>query len=471
MKKYTLDKIAEITNGRLIGDGSIEIILVVSDSKKATSNALFVAFKGERFDGHDFISQAISQGCKAVLISNPDMISKKNYSAILVEDTLKAYSLLATQYRIDAGFKVIAVTGSVGKTSTREFIVSALSKSMNVYRTKENFNNEIGLPMTLLDTPPESDICVVEMGMRGEGQIRDLTHIALPDIAVITNIGTSHIGLLGSKEAIFRAKTEVVEGLALDGIVILNTDDPMLKKYCEEISDKKEVIEVCTGEKTKDFASLSIRGYNISDKGSSVSFDVDTYKKGDNFLSTERYNIPVLGAHNVTNALFGIAVATKLGVSSKKIKEGFESYLGIDNRGKIIHHKGITIIDDSYNAGPESMRAAIQMLAGYPKAVRRIAVLGGMLELGEYSEEAHKEIGKLCAEKKIDLIFSLSNEGRFYSEGAKALGENVKIFDTIKDLIDVLITNIKKGDVVLFKGSRAFHMETGIKALLKLKGF
>lgn len=476
MKPYSMQDIALSTGGELTenSDPGMTVSRIITDSRTARQGDLFVAISGTKSDGHDFIEDAVRKGCSAVCASVRARLPSGEYSAVIVDDTLTAYQKIAYRYRVDSGYSVIAVTGSVGKTSTREFIASALSSEFSVHRTQDNFNNEIGLPRTLLEAPDGCDFCVVEMAMRAEGQIRELTMTARPDVAVITNIGSAHIGILGSREAIFRAKTEIVEGLTEGGLIVLNCDDDMLRDYSSRIRSSYKVAAVFTGEYRNDIAAdILVRGWNVRSGTASMTFDAEiTYDSGMiHFL--ENCSIPCIGAHNISNALLGIAAAVGCGASIQGIRRGFASYLSVGNRQRIIRTGGMTVIDDTYNAGPESMKAAIDMLASEKEGDRHLAVLGGMLELGDFSRKEHIEIGRFCAEKMIDVIFVQMPEAEWFSEGVRSFGSGhvteVRIYEDRPALLKGVEQGCRSGDVILVKGSRGFRMEEITSVLTKRK--
>ncbi len=465
MNRYLISDLAKITGGRVVRrtGPAASVRGVVTDSREAVPGTLFVALRGETFDGHDFIAEALSRGCRAVCASKANKLPEGRYSAILVPDTLSAYQKIAGAYRAGRGFRVIGVTGSVGKTSTREFIAAALSRERRIFRTDRNNNNEIGLPKTLLETPPDCGICVVEMGMRAQGEIRALTLIARPDIAVITNIGYAHIEFLGSKENILKAKAEIIEGLKPDGLLILNTDDTMLRDLGEELAEEYRVAEVCTGEPSIRGACFSVRAMNIERGIGKTSFDavISAWKAAP--VVIRHIDIPVPGRHNVLNALFGIAAGVEEDVSLAGMLRGLASYESVGNRQRVIECGGVTVIDDSYNAGPESMLAAIAMLRDSAAGRRKIAVLGGMLELGAFSGPAHVKVGKMCADNGIDLVYCAAAEAKWYREGIlsseAAQGTVLLPFASPEEMTKGLIGELRDNDIVLIKGSRKFRME------------
>ena len=489
MKKTSMDKILTITQGSLLKQGTDtrKITGVSTDTRQITPGSLFIALVGEKMDGHDFILDAIEKGATAVCISDETKITAGDYTAILVNDTLEAYQAIAAQWRKEQGFTVVGVTGSVGKTSTRTMIAAALSKEISVHQTKANFNNDVGLPKTLLETPEGTDVCIVEMAMRGLGEIRRLTQIAKPDVAVITNIGFSHMERLGSQDQIFKAKIEIVEGLQKDGLLILNANDPFLVSYAEKISWHIRTAAVMVGDEVPVEAEFTVRGYDLRQTAENVTFQVEIRSFQGVPVTLKDVVIPVPGTHNVMNALIGIAVAVEMDLNLQNVINGLSGYQAVGNRQRILRHKECTIIDDTYNAGPESMRAAIAMLSDIAGDRRRIAALGGMLELGKHTAVAHEDIGRACVERRIDKVFLLGEYavnvrdgiekalkeeevGRSLqpeSERAAAFSLKPLLFETQEALISALLREVKENDVILVKGSRMYEMEKVVQALLQ----
>lgn len=487
MLKIQIDEIVKITNGILLrqGEASRYVLDVSTDTRCIPVDSLFVALGGKNFDGHDYLAEAVEKGACAVCISDSGKLVPGDYSAILVEDTLKAYQTIASAMREKQGYKVIGVTGSVGKTSTREMITASIAGELRTYQTKENFNNEIGLPRTLLETPENTQVCVVEMGMRGAGEIRELALIARPDIAVITNIGIAHIERLGSQDRIFKAKTEIVDGLKDGGLLVLNANDPYLVDYCNQMASQIRIAMVSVNEEIISKPEFSIRAFHLRQTSDSVVFDIEVNPFRDNRIVIEKVMIPVPGVHNVSNALIGIAAAMELGINLTDAIEGLSNYRPVGNRQRIIHHGTWTIIDDSYNAGLESMQAAIVMLSGMAGAGRKIAVLGGMLELGDYSSLAHTRIGEICFQERIDRIYACGKDAEYIRKGLEGSSNvqkidasdskshskvpQIQIFETREELTSALIAEIEAYDILLVKGSRGFEMEKVTQTLLAVK--
>ena len=390
------------------------------DSRLIRPGELFAALPGAR-DGHDFAASALERGAAAVLASRP-----VDGPAIYVEDTSRALRDIARGYRESLPCRCVGITGSVGKTTTKEMIAAVLRTALRTQWTEKNYNNEIGLPVSVLRLKPDCEAAVLEMGMNHFGELSVLTRIAQPDLAVITNIGTMHIENLGSREGILRAKLEILEGLRPGGRVIFNGDDALLRP-------------------------LAAR-YHAVCFGLSESFEA-------------ALNVP--GLHNVLDALAAAAAGLLLGLSPEQIAEGLRSYAPL--RQRVSHAAGMTIIDDCYNAGPESMRAALRVLAGTPTEGRRIAVLGGMLELGDFAPELHAEVGREAA-KTADLLLAYGPCSECYVQGAHEAGlAGARAFATHDALVAALEETCRAGDTLLFKGSHGMHMEQVLARLLKTK--
>jgi len=487
MRKIRIEQLIKITKGSLLHQGKKAqcICAVSTDTRQIEPGSLFIALTGEKFDGHDYIAQAVEKGACAVCASDETKVPKGDYTAILVKDTLEAYQSIAAFMREDQGYTVVGVTGSVGKTSTRAMIAAAISSETSVHQTKANYNNEIGLPKTLLETPEDAKVCIVEMGMRGLGEIRKLTKIAKPDIAVITNIGFSHIERLGSQDEILKAKTEIVEGLAENGLLIFNANDPNLLQYGNQAAPRIRTAAVMVGEEIPVRAEFTVRGYDLKQTADSVAFQVEIKSFQGIPVVLNDVVLPVPGAHNVANALIGIAVAVELELNLQNVITGLSDYQAVGNRQRVLVHQNVTIIDDTYNAGPESMCAAIAMLSDVAGNRRKIAVLGGMLELGEYASAAHEKIGEACVRYKIDQVFVCGPESKSVRTGmekalqadekpqdekpqdSSIISPQIHVFATRDELAGAIIKEVRKHDVLLVKGSRAFEMEKVTQILLE----
>lgn len=444
-----------MVKGRLRADPAITVHQVSTDTRTLSQGALFVAISGERFDGHDFLEQALSQGAVLVL-ANEGKVVPEHMPAIFVENTLEALGRLAAEYRMLFNIPVIAVTGSVGKTSTKEMIASILSSKFNVHKTKGNFNNEIGLPLSVLELEDSHEAAVFEMGMRGFDEISALSRIVKPDIAIITNIGISHIERLGSRQNILKAKLEILDGMSKQGTVILNGDDELLSGL-KGLLPQKTLFYGINEE-------LDIWAYDLISKGEEgVSFQVKTPRAEMSLF------VPAPGMHNVHNALAGIAVAQTLQMNDKEIEAGLLSFSGERMRLSIVDKDGIKIINDSYNAAPSSIKAALDVLCDIGKGLRKWAVLGDMLELGDWTEQAHKEIGRLVALLGIDYLVGVGSFARWYVQGVHeepSTKTTTILFETVEQAKPYIQTLMQKGDVLLFKGSRKMKLDVLVQELI-----
>ncbi|MDK2820675.1 MAG: UDP-N-acetylmuramoyl-tripeptide--D-alanyl-D-alanine ligase [Clostridia bacterium] len=455
----TVGEICNAVKGCLVeGIESTKVTGVSTDSRNIKPGMLFIALKGERFDGHDFIADALKSGVVAVIAEYfPDNVKKTiegNQSLIKVKDTLFALQNLATYHRkkILQG-PLVAVTGSSGKTSTKNLVASVLSTNFKVLKTTGNHNNEIGLPLTLLNLTPEHQVAVVEMAMRGPGQIAALAEIAEPNVGVITNIGTSHLELLGSINNIASAKGELLTSLPPEGVAILNGDD----QWCRRLANKCGCRVLYYGVKNPaDVSAKDIKYLDWEGTEFKVVFPDEEEVK---------IKIPVLGLHNVYNSLAALTVGYHLGLKPKNMIKGFTEWPVEGMRQELkVGPKGSMVFNDAYNANPESMKAALKVLETLPG--RKIAVLGDMRELGHEAVNLHKELGRVVAKAGIYRLITVGKLAKKIATGAMEAGMSPKqIFicfahrEAAKYLKD-----LGKGDIVLFKGSRLIGMEKVLKA-------
>lgn len=458
---------------------------VSTDTRTIQPGELFVALQGENFDGHNFIATALERGAAGVICrywphwlatAESDMTagaftsvsSDKTQPVVLkVTDTLAAYQELAAIARRQIKAPVIAITGSVGKTSTRCLIAACLSSRLEVHQTKANLNNEIGLPATILATPATAEAVIVELGMRAAGEIKVLSEIARPDIAVITNIGFSHIEFLGTQAAILAAKMEIINGLVPDGLLILNADDPLLLQAGKELAAAKTCrvgFISAQGPCAEPAAEMCLYASEIATTATSVSFRANLNGEPGTLVT-----IPVPGAHQVTNGLFGLACASALGLAAEEAAAGAAGYQNTGSRQRVLRVDTLTILDDSYNASPESMTAALQTLQSLaaPASGRKLAALGGMLELGSFSAEAHARVGRAAASAGLTELFLVGANAEDTARGARELNPDltIHIFTDVETLIERLLPALHDHDFILIKGSRAFRMEQVIAAL------
>lgn len=432
----TVEEILNVCNGKLLsGNKEDEVKDFVRDTREVKEGSTFIAIVGENFDGNNFANQAFENGAKTCIVSKEiEKIDGKNI--ILVENTVKAIQQIAAYKREKSNIPLVAVTGSVGKTSTKDLIASVLNQKFKVLKTKGNMNNDIGLPMTILNLKDE-EIMVIEMGMNHFGEISLLTSIAKPNLAVITNIGTAHIGNLGSRENILKAKLEILEGLQGDSIVI-NNDNDLLSKWNKE--DKKYNKITYGIENDSIYQAKKIVAY--TDKS------VYTLKSNDEGNGNEII-VPVGGEHFVLNSLCAIAVGRYFNMNYDEIIKGIANLDLTGKRMEILKANcGATIINDTYNANYDSMKAAIEYLKAV-KDKRKIAILGDMLELGEYSKSLHENVGK-CIDN-IDILITVGKESEYIAE--KASAKLILKYDNNQDAINKIKELINKDDIILVKAS------------------
>lgn len=417
------------------------------DTRRIETGQLFVALSGIR-DGHDFVPQAMERGAAAVLASR---FLGEDIPAIYVEDTTKALQELARGHRKSLQLHCVGVTGSVGKTTTKEMIASVLQARFRTARTEGNFNNGIGLPVTVLAMDNSREAAVLEMGMNHFGEISLLTSIARPDIAVITNIGTMHIENLGSKEGILQAKLEILEGLSPHGCAVFCGDDPLLRSVAEEYHAITYGFE----------EGNTVRAMEIREKEQEIELEVLAFGQ----LLT--LNVPAVGRHNALNALAALTVGLLCGMQPEEIQQGLSRFENTGLRQRVYEQNGIRIIADCYNAGPESMKAAFEVLN---KATgRKIAVLGGMLELGDHAPAAHYEVGRLAA-GAADALFAYGAIHEEYLRGAREAGiAFAEGYESHEALACELRAYLRAGDTLLCKGSRGMRMEKVLEHLFTEK--
>ncbi len=473
IRTLTPAAVAGIVGGKLelYGGASedCEILSVSTSSSESDAGTMFFAIKGSRVDGADFIPDAVMRGAVCAMTESvPDSVkdSGEVFCAVIVEDVIAAIGKLAAWYRNLSSAKFVAVTGSVGKTTTKEFIAAVASVKYKTHKTEGNHNNELGLPMALFDLAPNDEVSVIEMGMSALGEIEYLSKIVKPDIALITNIGTSHLATLGSRENICRAKLEICEGLSDDGVLLINADEPLLFEKADLLGDRVRLMSVYN--RNGDFRALNIRS-----GVDGIVFDMIYNKK-----AVTNIEIPVLGKHNVYNALAAYSVGALLGMSDEFIRRGLMSFSGTEMRQSIYDVGNITVIDDCYNASPESMKAAIDVLVSIAskRSLRPLALLGDMLELGDYSRLMHDQLGQYAAQMKVAKLFCYGLQSDVIAEAAIKKGiraENVFVCLDTRDpqvMADMIQNVAGEGDILLVKASRAVHAEAVIECLKRGKG-
>ena len=429
------------------GDAAID--LVTTDSREVRPGCIFVAFPGEKFDGHDFAAKALAEGAEYVVLNHP-VEGVPAEKTVLCPDSYRAMMTMGANYRSQFHPKVVGVTGSVGKTTTKQMTYAAIAGFGSTIKTEGNQNNELGLPRTLFRIGKETEYAVVEMGMSHLGEIERLSQCARPDAGIITCIGVSHIGNLGSQENICKAKLEICAGLKNGAPLVLNGDDPFLRKA--KLPGHVRPIWFSLGDEDADVCALNIR-----QEGDGMTFTLE-----DGEEDTTEVHIPAMGRHNVANALAAYAAATRLGLSAKKVIAGLEQFQQTGMRQKVVHSKGVDVIEDCYNANPDSMKAALAMFREYP-CKRRFALLGDMLELGGMSGPAHAEAGRQAAEYGVDVLLCYGPESARMAEAASAAGVKAAHVASYREAADALLSQMQPGDALLVKASRGMALEKALE--------
>ena len=425
--------------------GDAEVSLVTTDSREVCPGCIFVAFPGERFDGHDFAAKALEAGAFCVVLNHP-VEGVPAEKAVLCADSYHAMMVMGANYRSQFHPRVVGVTGSVGKTTTKQMCYAAIEGFGNTIKTEGNQNNELGLPRTMFRIGNETEYAVVEMGMSHLGEIERLSRCARPDVGIITCIGVSHIGNLGSQENICKAKLEICAGLPEGAPLVLNGDDPFLRKA--ELPEHVRPVWFSLGDEGADVCALSIQ-----QEADGMSFVLEDHEEG-----TFMVHIPAMGRHNVANALAAYCAATRLGLNARKVLRGISNFEQTGMRQKIVHSNGVDVIEDCYNANPDSMKAALAMFREYP-CKRRFALLGDMLELGEISPEAHETVGKQAAEYGVDFLVAYGPEAKRTAQAAAAAGVEARHVDTYREAAELLLARMQPGDALLVKASRGMALE------------
>lgn len=459
MPKFTLADIEKaLGKVTIVEKGQQNFSDVTTDTRKITPGALFVALKGERFNGENFIEDAVKQGANGVLVSNEYQPSGAEIGGTVIQaefDTQTALQKLAHFWRMRFELPMIVITGSNGKTTTKDLTASVLSAKFPVLKTQGNFNNEIGLPLTLLNMNETHRAAVVEIGMRGLGQIAALAPIAAPTIGIVTNVGETHMELLGSMENIAKAKAELVEVIPAGGTVILNNDN----EFTAAMKDKAKA-----GVKVITFGidnEADVKAFAVEGSTTETTFKCRLGKDGE----VAEFTLPMVGRHNVSNALAAIAAGYVLGLSQTEIQSGLTALQMSAMRFETKRLGEYNIINDAYNASPMSMEAAIKTLADITKG-RRIAVLGDMLELGDVSVSAHQKVGQQVAQSNATALIAYGPMGKEIAAGAKNAGMSaVYHVNTHAEAADKLKEILQPEDTVLFKGSRGMAMEKIIELL------
>lgn len=447
----TVEQIAEFCNGKVIGASKKKVTSIVIDSRKAGENSMFVAIKGERVDGHKFVEATFEQGAVCALVEQKPEIEG---TYIVVESTLQAIKDIAEGYRKTLKAKVIGITGSVGKTSTKEMVASILGQKYKVTKTLGNFNNEIGLPLTVFRIQEDDDIAILEMGISDFGEMSRLTKIARPDICMITNIGQCHLENLGDRDGVLKAKSEIFECMQEKAAIILNGEDDKLST----IKDVKGVSPKFFGreENGDNYACAK----NIVDKGMEGTELTIEFQDGETITA----RIPVPGDHMVGNALAGAIAGKVLGLSPDEIKAGIESYQSIAGRNNTIRTENFTILDDCYNANPMSMKAGIDIIS--KSTGRKVAVLGDMFELGEDELKLHGEVGEHAGKSSVDLLICVGERSKVMAEEARKYSKHMVLhYADREEVIEKIGTLLKKGDTILVKASHGMGFDKIVEHL------
>jgi UDP-N-acetylmuramoyl-tripeptide--D-alanyl-D-alanine ligase len=455
MKPLTLQQVRQAVAGRYLSAESAGVYVssVCTDTRLMDSGCLFIALRGDRFDGNHFVPQAAAKGAIAALVDTPPADPLPNVHYIQVTDTRKAMGKLATFVRQQMRCKVVGVAGSNGKTSTKHLIDAALSLKLRGSISPKSFNNDIGVPLAIFPADPLQDYLVLEMGTNHHGEIRVLTDMARPDIAVITNCGPEHLEGLTDLAGVRRENASIIEGLNPKGLLVVNGDDAELLK----------AVELYPGQKVK---------FGFKESNDLFATDIRCTADGTSFRLNNRPReifVPLLGKHTASNALAAIAVARKLGVDEEAIFAGLASTQGADMRLQLSNlDGGIALLNDAYNANPASMKAALETLAALPSLGRRVAILGDMRELGETSDRYHSELGAFAASIRPDLVVCVGEHSALMADAAQAAlpAERVVHFPDAHTAAEIVPTMLRPGDLVLLKASRGIHLELLAEAIV-----
>jgi UDP-N-acetylmuramoyl-tripeptide--D-alanyl-D-alanine ligase len=455
MNPLSILQITELAGAKLEqGDGKNSVERISTDSRTIKKSELFVALRGENFDGHKFVEATAKAGAAGAIV---DLKWKGNapahFAVIRAQDSLLAYQNLAASYRKSLSIKVLAITGSNGKTSTKDFAASVLGRRFRVTKTQGNFNNHVGLPRTILEATSQDEVAVWEIGMNHPGEVAPLAKIAAPDAAIVTNVGVAHIEFMGTREAIANEKGALIEAVGTNGTVILNADDP----FSKDIAGRTRARVIFAGTK----------------EGTIRAIDIQQSADGSEFTILEgahqcRAQLPVPGIHMVQNALLAVAAGRAFGLSLEEAAAGLASAPLTKARLQIKEISGVQFLDDSYNANPDSMKAALQTLVELDADGKRIAVLGEMRELGEETQRGHEEVGQAAAAYGIDHLIGIGEMGAVISRAAEKAGlEKSQSVGSTSEAAELLMEIAGPGDLVLIKGSRLARMEGVIEAFAK----
>src|SRR6184192_1071849 len=452
MNRLSIFQIAEFAGSAVSsGDGKSFIDKISTDSRTLKRGELFVALRGENFDGHNFVESAAKAGAAGAIVeSSWKGIVPETFALVRTKDTLQAYQQLAANYRKSLALRVVAITGSNGKTSTKDFAAAVLARRFQVTKTQGNFNNHVGLPRTILEATSRDEVAVWEIGMNHPGEVAALAKVAAPDAGIITNIGVAHIEFMGSRERIAGEKGALAEAVGAEGTVILNADDPFTREIAARTRGKAILAGTTAG---------TIRASEVNQSGSGTDFTIleDAHRC--------RAQLPVPGLHMVQNALLAVAAGRVFGLSLEECSAGLVAAPLTKARLQIKEVRGVQFLDDSYNANPDSMKAALRTLVELDAEGQRIAVLGEMRELGDESERGHREVGQMAAALKVGHLIAIGNVAAGIADAAKQAGlENSSTVASTAEAAELLTGLATPGDLVLIKGSRLARTEQVIEA-------
>ena len=459
MKRFTMAEIAEISKGKLLcGDGSFLVSGYAIDSREAVQGEVFFALKGLVTDGHKYIPQVLERGCNCLVVSDETKLPENldGINVVLVENPLKALQDLGVHYLDSLPLKKkIGITGSVGKTSTRDMMYSIASTKYKTAKNKKNYNSSTGIPLTILEFPEDTEVAILEMGMEGLGEIEELAELVRPDIAIITLVAEVHIEHLGTIENILKAKMEITSQFNKDSVLIVNTDCNMLKPELVE-GDYKLVSVGSTG--SEDYKVEDVEDYGAL----GVKFKIVSA------TDKQEISLPIAGAHNAKNAALAIAAGDILGITLAEAGEGLQNTELTGRRLNMKKHKEMHIIDDCYNACEDSIKSALNTLMA-TEGERKVAILGDIFALGDIAERVHRSVGSYVGEKNVDLLVAIGENARFYAEEAKKMlgAERVLHFDKKEDFIKEKDDIIKSGDVILVKASLGMDLKKVTEAILE----
>lgn len=454
MQSMTIAEVLEATGGKLLsGDRNKVIQDITTDSRKPAAGLLFIPLVGDKFDGHEFINAAFDLGAEAALThKETELLIDK--TIVKVEDTRKALGDIAKYYKAKHNVPTVAVTGSVGKTTTKDMIYSVMAKKYNTLKTEANHNNDIGLPLTVFSLEKAHEAAVLEMGMNHFGEIEYLASIGRPDVAVITNIGESHIENLGSREGIFKAKMEITKLFNKNNTLIVNGDDDFLSTVKGQ--ENYKVVYYGINNPDNDIYAKDIVNHGLKGVDFTAVADGKEYK----------VEVSVPGKHNVYNALAAICVGLEFGISMDQIVEGIRNFQLTGMRMEITDYNGAQIINDSYNASPDSIKAALSVL-GSVDNMRKIAIMGDVLEMGDFAKDAHYNLGKEVVDNGVDVLITAGENMKYLAKGARDSGmQDVISFDKTLDVCNYIKDKIKSGDAVLIKASRGMRFEEVYNAII-----